>query len=211
MSRLLTAFVALSLSALAQPPALSLYAPKAESQPVEVIDAARSELWKVLEPLEMELNWRTVREPDGEPAVLVVIRFAGSCSFSDYNPTRIVKAAGLPLASTAISNGRVLPFVTVECSRLRDRIAAQAIGWRPSERNAALGRAVGRVLAHEIYHVLTGDRKHAREGIASSCLSTRDLLAESFYLDNQSLAQMRPARPEPLVATDEIDPDATGR
>ena len=210
MLRLLTALAGLSLCASAQPSALSLYLPKAASQPADVVAAAKTELSRVLGRLEMDLNWRTTPETGGEEALLVVVKLAGSCSFTDYNPTRVSNGnAGLPLASTAVSNGRVLPFVTVECSRVRDRIAPQAVGLRSVERNTALGKAIGRVLAHEIYHVLSGDRKHARVGVAASCVSSRELLAERFDLDEQSLAQMRPA--QPVAVAEEFDADVTGR
>lgn len=212
MSRLLTALVGLSLCAFAQPSALSIYLPNATSQPADVVQSAQAELSRVLERLEMQINWRNMPEEGGEAALLVVARFAGSCSFADYNPAKAINAnAGLPLASTAVTDGKVLPFVTLECNRVRDRIAPLAVGWKAGERNAALGRAVGRVLAHEIYHVLTGDLKHAREGVAASCVSARELLADRFDLDEQSIAQMRPPRPEPIVVADGFETEATGR
>jgi hypothetical protein len=212
MSRLLTALLGVSVCAFAQTSALSLHLPNAESQPASVIDAAKAEVSRVLGRLSMDLNWRTAPEAGGEEALLVVVRFAGSCSFSTYNPAKAANTApGLPLASTAVSDGRVLPFVTVECNRVRDRIAPQTIGLRDSERSAALGKAIGRVLAHEIYHVMTGDRKHAREGVAASCVSARQLLADRFDLDDESIAQMRPPRPEPVIADDELDTGASGR
>ena len=212
MSRLLTAVLGVSVCAFAQPSALSLHLPNGESQPAGVINAAKIEVSRVLGRLSMDLNWRNAPEAGGEEAMLVVVRFAGSCSFAGYNPTKPANAApGLSLASTAVSNGRVLPFVTVECHRVRDRIAPQTVGLRDAERTAALGKAIGRVLAHEIYHVMSGDRKHAREGVAASCVSARQLLAARFDLDDESIAQMRPPRPEPIVIDDELETGASGR
>ena len=214
MLRLLTACLAVSFCALAQQSALNLHPRNFEQQPEDVRAALRAELQRVLLPLNAGVHWRTAPDPMGQDGRLVVVNFVGSCSFHDYNPVRTTALFGaLPLASTAVTNGRVLPFVTIECARIRDRIASEVIGLRAADRDAALGRGVARVLAHEIYHVLTGDRKHTSEGIAAECLSGRQLLAERFDLDDRSLAMMRPAAasPELVPSEDELDPDFTGR
>ena len=213
MLRLLTAFLTLSLCALAQRSTLNLYPRQAESQPAEVLNALRAELHRVLQPLDTDLAWRGASGSTGQDGRLVIVKFSGACSYDGFNPIRTTASGQLlSLASTAVSNGQVLPFVTIECARLRDRIAPQVIGLRTSERNEALGRAAARVLAHEIYHVLTGNRKHAAEGIAAECLSGKQLLADRFDLDDRSLALMRPtASPEPVAFNDDFDPDSTGR
>jgi hypothetical protein len=46
--------------------------------------------------------------------------------------------------------------------------------------NAALGRAMARVGAHEIYHMLTGSTNHARSGIARAEHSRTELTEASF-------------------------------
>jgi hypothetical protein len=50
----------------------------------------------------------------------------------------------------------------------------------PEDKNASLGRAIARVSAHEIYHMLTGSERHARRGIARSSHSRAELTAPRF-------------------------------
>jgi hypothetical protein len=47
-------------------------------------------------------------------------------------------------------------------------------------KNAALGRAMARVGAHEIYHILTGSGTHASQGIARASHSRAELIAPTF-------------------------------
>ena len=53
------------------------------------------------------------------------------------------------------------------------------------------GRAMARVVAHELYHVLMRTTEHARAGVARSCFSTSDLLTERFEFEGATLARLR--------------------
>ena len=59
---------------------------------------------------------------------------------------------------------------------------ARISGWSvallpPSRREAFLGRALGRVFAHELGHVLLGTRAHAAAGLMRATFSPADLVA----------------------------------
>lgn len=207
MLRLLTASVGLCLCAYAQESGLAVYLNAPKQLPPSVSQSMRAETQRLLRSLDTPLLWRETASPREDSGRLVVVRFTGSCSFDDYNASRpVAPVKGQPLASTDIANGRVLPFVSVQCSRVRDLIAPSVIGTRSSDRDTALGAAIGRVMAHEIYHVLSGERKHSQSGVAAECMGVRDLLAPHFDLDTVSLAQMKQVRPEPAVA-DELEAD----
>lgn len=207
MLRLLTASVGLCLCAYAQESALAVYLNAPGNLSPSILQSMQGETQRLLKSLDTPLLWRETATPQEDSGRLVVVRFIGSCFFEDYNASRpVTPVKGQPLASTAIANGRVLPFVSVQCSRVRDLIAPSVIGMRSSDRDVALGKAIGRVMAHEIYHVLSGDRKHSETGVAAECMSMRDLLAPRFELDTISLAQMKQVRPEPVVA-DELEAD----
>jgi hypothetical protein len=45
-----------------------------------------------------------------------------------------------------------------------------------------LGRALGRVVAHELVHMLTKSKQHGRDGVEKAALSARQLIAESLPL-----------------------------
>ena len=42
------------------------------------------------------------------------------------------------------------------------------------------GRALGRVVAHELYHMLTNTGKHGKSGIARDSLSAQQLIGETL-------------------------------
>jgi hypothetical protein len=81
------------------------------------------------------------------------------------------------LGSTQVAQGRVLPFSEVECDQIRKALAYMHPGSNQLERQNALGLALGRVVAHELYHVLTRTTSHATAGLAKASQSLRDLVA----------------------------------
>jgi hypothetical protein len=52
---------------------------------------------------------------------------------------------------------------------------------------------VGRVLAHELYHTLTGDKHHGAKGIARAGLTPEELLADNFRFDVAQVRRLRGA------------------
>ena len=60
-----------------------------------------------------------------------------------------------------------------------------------AQRDFLYGRAMARVIAHELYHVVTGSRDHAREGVAKPKFTVPDLLNEVFEFDHMALAKLR--------------------
>jgi hypothetical protein len=54
-----------------------------------------------------------------------------------------------------------------------------------------LGRALGRVLAHEVYHILAKTTGHGRAGVAKSALSGRQLIADRIAFDEHDLRKLR--------------------
>ena len=77
-------------------------------------------------------------------------------------------------------------------------------------RQAALGRALARVIAHEIYHIVGETTDHQYSGVAKASFSVRDLLTARFDFDMASLARMRPA-PRFTVSNSEDLIEAAGR
>jgi len=136
------------------------------------------ELETVMKPLGYAPDWRGVAETPVESNVekLVVVNFHGRC---------LAEAADLParitgiLARTHVVEGTVLPFSEVECDQVRATLHSV---WRtqPPQSDVALGRAMGRVLAHELYHVLMRTTLHASDGIAKKSLSQADLVSDQL-------------------------------
>jgi hypothetical protein len=87
--------------------------------------------------------------------------------------------------------GKVLPIADLRCDALRKLIDRDLQAAPAAGRDQLLGRALGRVLAHELYHVLLRTRAHAREGLARPAQSSADLLAprNSFAEPDQRLLE----------------------
>ena len=96
------------------------------------------------------------------------------------------------LAETPVqARGRVLPFFTVDCGRLVQTLWPTLNYLGVPLRQSMLGRALGRVIAHEIYHILTQAKDHTDSGIAKASLSIQDLMTERFAFDSTSLQRIR--------------------
>jgi hypothetical protein len=78
---------------------------------------------------------------------------------------------------------------------------------KSKQRDFLYGRAMGRLLAHELYHMLANQREHVGSGVGKPSFSASDVLGESFAFEESALARFRgPASgafPEPAGAEEE--------
>jgi len=77
------------------------------------------------------------------------------------------------LGFTYIMGGEPSPFSNIECDRVRSSLGAQ-----PGRGDLAFGRALGRVLAHELHHVIDRTRRHTAAGYTRKSLTAADLVAD---------------------------------
>ena len=87
----------------------------------------------------------------------------------DWKCSRILFQAVRDLASTHVSDGAILPYVDVYCSRVARMLPIETERHAFFARLEALGRALGRVIAHELYHIFGQTQKHGRWGLAQPC------------------------------------------
>jgi hypothetical protein len=164
--------------------------------PGGVFTEMQSELDRILAPANLRVAWRsTDTQNTGAEDFpnIVVFRFHGSCSFeNDWEEEELAPdPGGLALAKTQITDGHVLPFGEVDCDKLRHFIAPAVKSLDVRSRNSALGRAMARVSAHEIYHMLTGSETHAATGIARSTHSRAELTAQTFSFGRTEIDWLR--------------------
>jgi hypothetical protein len=167
----------------------ALLAPHAFSQTVGVfldfdnvpgkapIEAMKKEVDALLKSSGVSLDWRMAGENRGKESFdgLVVLKFRGLCRAEASQPDSAPQTQAL--GTTLVDQGRVLPFSEVQCDAVR-----QALGYlRPEanqgEKQRALGLALGRVVAHELYHVLARTTPHAAHGLAKAAEPLRELVA----------------------------------
>jgi len=79
------------------------------------------------------------------------------------------------LGATEVAEGRVMPFAEVRCDQIPEALAYLQPG---ADQKRAMGLALGRVVAHELYHMLARTTAHAGQGLAKASQSLEDLVSE---------------------------------
>lgn len=133
-------------------------------------------------------------------ANVLLIRFKGVCQTGigmDPQPGEMAPFAPptMRLAATRTRGSTVLPFAEVECDAVR--LIANSVPVR--SRAQALGQALGRVVAHELYHLLWQTQHHAGEGLGKAVLSWKELLNATFDLETLSAQDRNKKRPEERI------------
>lgn len=104
----------------------------------------------------------------------VVIFLHGDCNLA---PIPVRTAYGVPLGWVEQVDGRIEPFVHVDCRRIGQVIGPQAVGINADRRNAMMAGAMARVIAHEWIHIATQSTAHAARGIERAQFGVADLMA----------------------------------
>jgi hypothetical protein len=154
------------------------------------LQAMEAEVSSLMKATGVAVEWQLKNElpTRSEFAELVVFKLTGYC-MTDTVPMPMDERG--PLAFTHSTDGEVLPFGEVECDRVRTSLRRFLIGRDYREGNLLLGRALGRVLAHEMYHMLSNDRKHTKSGLTRESLTADELTAEHLDLAATAVDEMR--------------------
>lgn len=144
-----------------------------------VLDSLKQELTSILADVGLPVAWRSLdahREGESFEA-LAVITFKGTCSVDGLISERV---GGGALGRTHVTDGQIIPFSDVDCGRIRAFLSHSLVPlWRP-DRDRLYGRAIARVLAHELYHIFTQTRHHGSSGLAEPSYTARELMADGF-------------------------------
>jgi hypothetical protein len=153
--------------------------------------AMERELESIMSACNLSVQWRMLNDSTSKETFndLVVARFRGKCR---GNVPRTPRRGRRTLGLTYVSEGDVLPFSEVDCDRIRSfvqpRLAREKAGRVMDE---LLGRALGRVLAHELYHMLAKTGTHARAGVAKAMFTPSDLVAGRLRLGVKQAEEIR--------------------
>jgi hypothetical protein len=156
--------------------------PQSESS----VRAMKREVQSIFRHSGIQFDWKRreqVRTGDSFPDFLM-IRFQGNCRIGLSPP--LLDERG-PLAETYVTDGHILPFSEVKCDRVLRSIRNAVAGSSSRRADSLLGRALGRVAAHEIYHILSGTARHARTGVARPSLSPAQLTSDRLALNPEDL------------------------
>ena len=179
-----------------------VYLKTAPAQRSELVASMRREAEALLAPAGFSISWRDLAgsSRDTQDAFIALIQFRGICETPAPGVVLDSLADGASLASTAVSDGKVLPYSELECENLSKLVAASLEKETPDKRDLLYGRAMGRLVAHELYHVLSGARDHDAAGIAKRGFSAQDILADHFEFQVPALDKFRDS---PNGSTDE--------
>jgi hypothetical protein len=169
---------------------VTLYTDFQQAVPQAVVEALRDEVDSIMSPMGLRFEWRPLSEFRSEKvsAAVAVAHFEARCDVSG-----LVMRENQPgsLGWTEISDGTILPFTHVDCERVRTFLQTKLLGYHPQERERAYGRALARVLAHELYHVFGDTPKHAARGAAKQEYSVEDLLGADFQFHERQTRALR--------------------
>lgn len=150
----------------------------------------KAELVSIMSPIGLEFEWRSLDAARGNDVAveLAVVSFKGSCNMDE--PPRPASEPGA-LGWTYTSEGHILPFSDVQCDRIRRFIGPLVADTDLVRREFLLGRAMGRVLAHELYHVFANTRHHGSAGVAKPFYSAPDLVTDRFRFEQKETRALR--------------------
>ncbi|MGP8246701.1 MAG: hypothetical protein ACLQVN_19545 [Bryobacteraceae bacterium] len=170
------------------PISVAVYTQFSEQPPAAVVDAMQRELLTIMQPAGLRFDWRSTAEAEHAPpaAEIAVVTFLGRCDAGDLPPD---PADPGPLGWTHVSDGAILHFSDVDCARLRDFLEFGLLHILTPERDALFGRAMGRVLAHEMYHIFANTQRHGT-GVSKATYSVDDLLYGVLRLDKLDIERM---------------------
>src|SRR5215469_12125893 len=170
-------------------PLVTLYTAYQQAPPAAVVDAIHNELEQIMLPAGLRFDWHALSDAGGRvSSQLAVIHFKGECDTLDLRPDLGYPG---PLGWTHISDGEILPFIDINCEGVRLFVQRNLVRTPEPDRDSIFGRALARVLAHELYHFLGHTKHHASGGIAKASYTAEDLLARTFRFGQKESAMLR--------------------
>jgi hypothetical protein len=168
-------FAATLLAAPAAGPTLTIVLEFQGPHSASSIDEMKREFEAVMKSSGVSFDWRYRDEIDGQTFDnLVVVRFKGRCVLE---PVGYLYDERGPLAFTYATAGEVQPYSEVACDHVTASVRSAMAGGDFARADLLLGRALGRVVAHEMAHMLSKSGTHARSGVDRPALSGKSLIA----------------------------------
>lgn len=157
----------------------------------DVVRSMQAETAAILRESGVSIDWVSLEESSRRQDLgeILVFKMRGKCAMDSF-PV-LPDELGMPLAITHSADGEILSFGAVDCDRVRSSLKRTMIGRDYARGDFLFGRALGRVIAHEMYHMLTRTSEHAEEGVTRECLSARELVRDRLMFSDKSLRAIR--------------------
>src|SRR4051812_33493517 len=130
---------------------------------LESVGELQREVRQLLKPSGLRLDVRLRSELRDNDVFddIVVITFKGNCQLA-ADPVILDERGPGPLAFAHTSDGKIQPFSEVGCDSVRRAVDSALWGDQRRNRDQLFGRALGRVVAHELVHMLAETSTHAK-------------------------------------------------
>src|ERR1035441_5384831 len=136
--------------------------------------------------LRFDFRWRSQASEEALTD-LVLVRFTGKCVLE---PVGYLYDERGPMAFTYSTDGIVQPFSEVACDKVTSAVRSAMAGSDFANADILLGRALGRVLAHEVEHMLSKSGAHGRTGLAKTALSGSQLIGPELRLGPEDVERI---------------------
>ncbi len=140
-----------------------------------------------LSPVPIRLQVLTGPLQGDVPGSLVIFKMKGSCTMQPTMPVGAMSDERGPLAMTFMANGEMLPFANVDCNRVRTSLERILGRGASRQHEKQYGTALARVMAHELYHMLSRSSVHDEDGITKKALTSRELSEGRLLFSRQAL------------------------
>jgi hypothetical protein len=178
--------VAVQPPTLISTPVTAVVLPDGKYSKVAITEMVR-EATRIVKHSGVSLHWQIGALAQPVTGLLVVVKLVGRCDM-DGSPAWLVPG---PLGWSHIVNGIVLPFSDLACDNIRGMVQSAMADGNQLRANTLLGRAMGRVLAHELYHMVADTSQHGRDGVAQAALSPRQLTSGQLELEPPDAAAVQ--------------------
>jgi hypothetical protein len=178
---------------------IALYTHFDQEPPEGVVEALHDEIESIMEPIGMTFEWRSLNGVRGNELSieLAVLTFKGRCDITGLIPHNDNNPGAL--GWTHVSDGAILPFSDVDCDRIRNFVQRDLISVRAPDREEAYGRAIGRVVAHELYHIFANTSKHGSCGVGKAAYTVQELLSDDFQFEGRESVALRGSKAHSAV------------
>ena len=172
-----------------------LYTTFQQPAPVAVMHALADEVESVMGPIGRHFVWRSLSGVKGNEisSELAVLTFHGRCDVAGIIPRETHPGA---LGWTHVSDGAILPFSEIDCDRIRMFIQKELVFLPTLEREPTFGRALARVVAHELYHIFANTAHHGANGIGKAAYTVQELMSDDFEFEDHEEHALRSTDPK---------------
>jgi hypothetical protein len=172
-------------------PSLTVLVDFQQAASPESVGEMRREIQHILKPAGVDVDVRLRSEVGGNQDFqdLVLVKFKGACRPLD--PMLVDERGPAAFARSYTMDGDVQPFGEVACDRVRRAVESAMWGGERDQAETLFGRALGRVVAHELFHMLGSASRHSKTGVFKESLSGAQLISGSLELSSKDAEDLR--------------------